>query len=305
MQRKSQGSALLTALFIMTLVAIAATAMSMRLQLDIYRTQLTTTHDKMYLATQGVLFWALDKLGQKKMFFSSSIVPPPNFLTDYSEFKVTGEIIDLQAKFNLNNVQDKKYQTFFLQLLKNIAVPINSSQQKTLSAALTHWVSPYRLDKGKDPFLDYYLAQKPPYLPSNLPLQNISEFRLIADVTPALYQSLEPWVTALPEVTSININTAPKQVLMALGNGIDDATAKEIIKAREEKGIDNLQSITPLLKRSDIPIEQITLESQYFLVVANVKFQDTILISYTVVKRARDNKGKVSVGVVMESLNTV
>ena len=54
-----RGSALLTALFIMTLVAIVATAMSTKLQVDIYRTRLTLTHDKLYLASQGVAVWAL------------------------------------------------------------------------------------------------------------------------------------------------------------------------------------------------------------------------------------------------------
>ena len=46
--KKNKGGALLTALFIMTLVAIVATAMSTRLQLDIYRTDLIVSHNKLY-----------------------------------------------------------------------------------------------------------------------------------------------------------------------------------------------------------------------------------------------------------------
>jgi general secretion pathway protein K len=52
--KKDPGGALLTALFIMTLVAIVATAMSTRLQLDIYRTRLIVTYDKLYLASQAI-----------------------------------------------------------------------------------------------------------------------------------------------------------------------------------------------------------------------------------------------------------
>lgn len=66
----NKGGALLTALFIMTLVAIVATAMSIRLQTDIYRTRLVLTHDKLYLASQAVTFWALGELRDGKQKFT-------------------------------------------------------------------------------------------------------------------------------------------------------------------------------------------------------------------------------------------
>ena len=63
---KETGSALITALFIMTLITIAATAMTMRLQLDIYRTRLTLTTDKLNYASQFVIFWAMGELSNNK-----------------------------------------------------------------------------------------------------------------------------------------------------------------------------------------------------------------------------------------------
>ncbi|MFZ4077782.1 MAG: type II secretion system minor pseudopilin GspK, partial [Legionellaceae bacterium] len=57
-KRSSKGSALISALFLMTLVAIGATAMSSRLQLDIYRTRLILTSDALSLASEAVTFWA-------------------------------------------------------------------------------------------------------------------------------------------------------------------------------------------------------------------------------------------------------
>ena len=67
--RSINGSALLSALFIMTLIAIAATAMSTRLQLDIYQTRMTINSDKLYLASDVVKFWAMEQLKQKSIFF--------------------------------------------------------------------------------------------------------------------------------------------------------------------------------------------------------------------------------------------
>jgi general secretion pathway protein K len=63
MSKKSMnGSALISALFIMTLIAIAATAMTLRLQLDIYRTRLLLTTNKQHYAAQFATFWAIDTL---------------------------------------------------------------------------------------------------------------------------------------------------------------------------------------------------------------------------------------------------
>src|SRR5438128_155496 len=59
---KRNGSALLSALFLMTLIAIAATAMSTRLQLDIYRTRLSFHSAQLNLASEVVGFWAMDRL---------------------------------------------------------------------------------------------------------------------------------------------------------------------------------------------------------------------------------------------------
>ena len=64
---RNRGSALISALFIMTLVAIAATAMSTRLQLDIYRTRLTISSDKLFLASQAVTFWAMHTLSNESL----------------------------------------------------------------------------------------------------------------------------------------------------------------------------------------------------------------------------------------------
>jgi general secretion pathway protein K len=86
-QKKLQGSALLTALFIMTLVAIVATAMSTRLQLDIYRTQMTLDSDKIYLASQAGTILSMAALANNKNTFSTAdaegkVLNIPNSLTN-------------------------------------------------------------------------------------------------------------------------------------------------------------------------------------------------------------------------------
>lgn len=305
---KNKGSALISALFIMTLVAIAATAMSTRLQLDIYRTRLTINSDKLYLASQALSFWAMDELTQKKSFLIADIYGKvSNFPTKlqrlYPEALIEGGLYDLQARFNLNNLTDKKYQALFLQLLESMSSQMTPDERKELTLAITNWLMPYQPGIGNE-FFSYYLRQKPGYYPSQQPMQSVSELRLIKGVNAKLYQRLFPYVIALPESTPINVNTAPKQLLMTLGNGLNEEQVHELLAARKKKGISDLKEIYPILEKLNIRSDQITIESQYFMTIATVRIGELSLVNYTIIKRNKDKQGKIAALILSESLNT-
>ena len=308
--KKSRGGALLTALFIMTLVAIVATAMSTRLQLDIYRTRLTITHEKLYLASQAVLFWAMSELNDKTKQFTKldkqGMVAqyPKNMESIVSHIKISGGLYDLQAHFNLNNLLEKKSLPVFINLVSHTVRQLNNKEQLNLALGVQDWLTTYDLARGKDNYTSYYLSQKPPYYPSHQLMNSTSEFRLIKDVSAAVYQALEPFVTALPETTPVNINTASKKVLMSLGNGMTETQAHELIMARGENGIKDLKDIAELTKKIDLPSEQITIESKYFLNVAVVTSDEFKLTVYTLLKRSKDRQEKISVSVIRESFNS-
>ncbi len=120
----SRGSALISALFIMTLVAIATTAISVRLQLDIYRTQLTISTDRLYLASQLISFWAMSELSNKEKTFVANLgrervlIFPANLQNMVPGLSIKGNLYALQGRFNLNNLLDKKYNATFIKLLQ-------------------------------------------------------------------------------------------------------------------------------------------------------------------------------------------
>ena len=64
-----KGSVLISALFVVSLVAIVAMAMSLRLQQNLYTTRLTLANATFYLASQLVNFCAVSALSQKKLPF--------------------------------------------------------------------------------------------------------------------------------------------------------------------------------------------------------------------------------------------
>ena len=304
-----RGSALLTALFIMTLIAIAATAMSTRLQLDIYRTRMSINSDKLYLASQSVTFWAIDQLTAKNAFFTTQdgtgkIFDFPKKLESiYPGIITRGQLFDLQARFNLNNLQDKKYNAFFYNFLEQQPKPSDTKDLKDIVDAIIHWISPYQPDAGRNLYVSYYMTRKPPYYPGYQRMQHVSELRSVYGINASLYQTLLPYIATLPEVTPININTAPKAILQSLGNGLNESQVDELIHARGKKGMTTLTKISPLLRILNISPEQLALESAYFLSVANVWEEDLHLTVYTVIKRYKDKKGEIFISVVNERLN--
>ncbi|MBI2785154.1 MAG: type II secretion system minor pseudopilin GspK [Legionella longbeachae] len=245
--KNRNGSALLTALFIMTLVAIVATAMSTKVQLDIYRTKLILTHDKLYLASQAVTFWAMSQLSDKKNKLiktnKQGMVSqyPRNMERVANTVILSGALYDLQARFNLNNLSNKKAMIGFVNLIGSINPNVVESEKMKLASALNNWISNYDLALGKDNYLSYYLSLKPPYHPSHQMMTSASELRLVKDISSSLYLELEPYITALPETSAININTAPIQVLKSLSNIKNEGQFNELISARKENGIKNLE----------------------------------------------------------------
>lgn len=311
MFHKERGSALLSALFLMTLVAIAATAMSTRLQLDIYRTRLTLESDRLMLASQAISFWAMDSLlnSNKKLIPKEEggpvLVYPESLSKLYPNVTMTGSLFDLQARLNLNNLQDVSYQTVFFRLLKSTFKKIELKDLQYIVAATTNWISPYQPARGIDEFMTYYAEQHPPYLPAYQSMQSISEFRLVAGVSADIYQTLLPQVIALPTATPINLNTASSVIIKSLGNGLTDTQLTELLQLRDQKGTFKADDILLIVRDFHIPAAQVTIESEYYLCVGRLQGKELSLNYYLVLHRSKDKSGKISVNVVTETLNTM
>lgn len=310
MIKKFHGSALISALFIMTLVAIAATAMSTRLQLDIYRTRTLIESDKIYLASQAVTFWAMDTLSRKKIHYSRNkevgklMDFPKQLQQSYPEILVKGSLYDLQALFNINNLQDIKYHPMFYKLLENLPNKSPNGDQKKIFQSINDWIMPYKADRGRNDFLNHYLAYPNTYLPGFQPFKTLSELHLIREINVKTYQSLIPYLTVIPEVTPINLLSAPRRILKSLGNGLNDSAVHELIEASQSNELNKLEKVQEIMQKLDINASLVTIDSQYFLSIAEASTGELSLQSYVILKRTRDKNGKLMVQLVSESLNT-
>jgi type II secretory pathway component PulK len=80
---------------------------------------------------------------------------------------------------------------------------------------------------------EYYTRLDEPYRAANGRFADISELRLIRGMTPEIYAKLAPFVTVLDNVVPLNVNTAPAELLMSIGPGVDRATAELLVSSRQ------------------------------------------------------------------------
>ena len=269
LQKRQKGSAILTALFIMTVVAIAATAISYRMHMDIKRTQLVKTVYDIDSQIEGDLLCTMSrwlKLNEHTFHHNENnryLESSPLF-TDLNK-KVT----DLQAKFNLNNLKDKKYIHFFAHLIQTVSPKTDNVIAYNIAINTYRWLQPYKagltLQSGNN---SHYLKQAFPYLAAHKPFANISEWRLVKDVDESLFAKLAPYITVLPKKTSININTASKPILLAAG--LKKETIQQILDKRKNHPYKKLskfkKTIETLQSKPKIDISQFGVTSHYLLV---------------------------------------
>lgn len=286
---RQRGSALISALLIMSLIAMLVVAMTERVRLEINRTQLMLERENLILNSQVVTFWAIGVLTDLKQNPVSQdphgkIMRFPNaFKPNMPGSQISGSLYDLQARFNLNNITESLFVPMLYGLLEQ-NVPGAQLASSLLHTTL-EWIRPLAPNAA---------PQKNTSTPHHA-LYDLSELRLIPGITASLYRTLKPMLTTLPTVTPINLNTAPPSILKALGRGLSTQESNELFNARGKQGIQNMNQALSLLGKFNIPQAQISLDSHYFLVIAHSQSRSLRQTTVTVLERRVDPKGQVTI----------
>ena len=237
---RQQGVALVTALLVVALATVAAVAMATRFQVDMRRTGNLLNGEQAYAYAMAAESWAYvilrrDRADNKHDSLDedwATALPPIPVEGGF----VNGLVADLQGRFNVNNLVgdagavDAIQLDYYKRLLEILGL------EAALAPALLDWIdadiNATFPDGAED---DEYLRADLPYRAGNRPLVDISELRLVKGYTPEVLVALEPHITALPEPTVININTATPVVLQALHAELEGSDVEQLIEARDEE----------------------------------------------------------------------
>jgi general secretion pathway protein K len=230
---RQRGIALLVAIMLVALGTIIAAAIAYENAMTARRSTATFALDQSVLVAEAAE--ALAAFGLREVWRSDKShtyigqgwdkpVGPVEVVPDVM---LTASLEDLQGRFNLNNLvktdgtPDPVQVAAFEQLLVSLGI------EPKWAGYVVDWIDPDIVPSNPEGAEDsVYLGQAPPYRTANMYITSVSELLALPGFGHDRYKKLEPFVTALPYGTPLNLCTASGAVLDAF------------IPGRQEFGLD-------------------------------------------------------------------
>lgn len=261
--------AIVMAMSVVALAAIATTAMMMTQSTWTRETELQSDHAQAQALIQAGVDWAravlsddrrLNNIDHLKEPWALRLAPMP---VDNGE--LAGFIEDQQGAFNLNNLVlggsiSVAQLDRFRRLLSILGLP------PTLANSLADWLDADSNEQPNGAEDEYYLSLPSPYLTANRPLTDVAELALVRGFTTEVRNRLNPFVTALPANTALNVNTASPEVLSAVIEGMDLDAARSLVAQRERAYFVDYSDFASRVPRGAVIAESdLKVSSNYFL----------------------------------------
>lgn len=160
---------------------------------------------------------------------------------------INGCISDLQGRFNLNSLEAYKKNNdltgalasnnvsepvIWNHLLALLEIPVYPGRVETI----IDWIDgDSNLVGSSGAEQDDYAAMMPPRMSADQMMVEPSELASVMGYEIFEVQALMPWITALPKVTTININTASDELLTAMGGDLDTQFRDAVLAYRPFK----------------------------------------------------------------------
>lgn len=291
-QRKKQtGVALISVLLVFAIVVVIASEVVSRHYRDIRRTaNIIHSRQAYYYALAGeqlarqILYRDfIDGLPEKTDKLTDSWVGDLQwFEIDNGHMSV--EIVDLQSRFNLNNVRNSATAAFEFRQLLNV---LNIDTDYT--AVLQDWLDDNTAVLALGAEDEVYGARRTPYATANRAMSDRSELRLLSEMSAEHYGALKNYVTALPVGTKYNLNTLDAKLVKALSNTITDIDVQRIAQQQQRGGY---PSVAQWLANEAGTLSTLgnvlAVHSEYFEVIVKVSYDERRAVLRT--QLFRDNK---------------
>jgi general secretion pathway protein K len=126
-------------------------------------------------------------------------------------------------------------------------------------------------------------SQKPPTV---MKLVQLDDLLAIPGWTPELVQKLRPFAIVLPANTSVNVNTAPAEVLASLAPGLSLMTANSLVARRKQAPYKDANQFSneAMHGQGDLPVAA-TVRSDWFLVESHIRLDRASLNVEALVSR--------------------
>jgi general secretion pathway protein K len=294
-RRSQRGVALITAMIIFALAMILAGNVAFRAFLDQRRAAALIATDQAYEIAVGAEAWAADILREdakdsKTDDLSEAWAQPLPVLPVDEIGTIEGRLVDLQGRFNLNNLinpQDGTPNPERIKQLERILVQLEI--ESSWAGTIADWVDPDDepgFPEGAEDSI--YTSLTPPHRTANMPITRVSELLVLPQFGLDRYRRLAPYVAALPVGTKLNTCTAAGIVLDALSESEQNfADAEAVAKQRAERCFPTPDDLRNTLGDEDYDKvkDQITDSTKYFLATVWVTIGSTQFTLYSLLDR--------------------
>ncbi len=291
--RQRRGVALITAMLITALVGSVALALSWDNSLDVRRTTVMLYRDQAMQVAVGAEGWVDSILRSDQLETENdhlgeiwaADIPPLPIDSQSVQGEIYGKLEDLQGRFNLNNLIDGNGDVDQPSLEQFERLLAALGLDARLAGITVDW-----LDADQNEGIPYgaedplYTSRAPPYRTADRRMVSVTELAALDGVDRETFLTLLPHVTALPERTAVNVNTATLPVLQSLGPNISPGDAEGLATLREEGGIVDYATVFAPLVEPELQ-QWISETTSYFQLKAVVQIDTVRITMFTVLHR--------------------
>jgi general secretion pathway protein K len=255
-----KGSALISALILVLFISSIISIWIHQSKNAIRQQQVKLENQQALLLIEGFNIWAAQTLKRKTFHsttpilatFQNGQLPLPK------GWKVKAILVDAQSQFNINNINERDMQMMFFLLLQKQLKPLKKASLKQI-----FYNTIARIDPGKASEKSSSAPEVKPQF-EGIPMINLSEWRQVKGVTPEVFKMMQPFLTALPEATPINLNTCDEQLIAALKPDLKKEDVKKILFVKGDQGFKKIDELFAVMQEMKLPAQNVTINSQYF-----------------------------------------
>ncbi len=206
-------------------------------------------------------------------------------------------VTEESGKININGLvqPNGEYEPFTLALLQRLSTQLKMPED--LWGGLADWIDSNDMPRSGGAESPYYRTLKPPYSARNGRLMTVTELSLVKGFSPEILGTLRPYLTIYSDQSgspqsTVNINTASKEVLAALDPRIDSRMAERIVEERrllpfklpgDLARVPGMESVAPGL------IGKISVKGNLFRIISVARVKDSGRTVETVVRLTGGN----------------
>lgn len=310
---KQRGFALLTVLLVVALVSLVTSELLYDQQVQIKRSAFMVHQAHSTSVAFGFESWVKkglsadaknNQIDHLKEQWAQPLAP-----VAFADGLVSGQLLDLNANLNLNNVIDsEQVRQEFWQLAIERYLTLNlkskevSNQFDGFSDVLTDWIDADDEPSDYGAESETYLLKQPAYRAANQSMVMVSELQNLQGMerlTEFDIEKLQQHLTALPSVTTINVNTASKEVLMALADWMTEDIAQQWVLQRKESPAEEVGFFLSFMEQQTgfesaeiaqaFPTGVLSVNSDFFLLHARVDYGEVKQVVSTIFNRKNED----------------